>query len=165
MRKFIQLSVIDSKWCDSIATVDDVTFHKRTVLKHKCVMCEAKTNRSLYIYEYRTWKGLEATYHFCEDCLITKAKESGHVITLQRIVADHINYIINKDIFTAKRIAFRKSDILSVEGAAYDHSIINFNNGTLYKGKDRVRITERKNAVMKLLGETVNLPRLDKNDV
>jgi len=150
MRKFVQLSVINRDWCNSIVTVDDVEFCEWTWFRHTCGMCKKKTQNKLYIYET-----IPHTHYFCEACLIAKAKKTGHAVTLQRIVSDYANYVIRKKMFKAKKVAFRKSDIFTAEGVAYDHSLILFNNGTLYKGKDRVRVTERKNVVMKLLGETI----------
>ena len=152
MNKFIQLPVINGEWCDAMVTVRDIVFRKLTVFKHVCAICGGKTRRKLHVYRDRN---CHITYYFCNSCLVQHAQKSEAVVNLSRIVADHINFTIKKDIFTAKKVGFRKSDILSVEGAAYDHSIIRFNSNTKYDGRIHIRITERKNRVMKLLGETV----------
>lgn len=145
MKKFIRLGVINQYWCKNIVKADDILPFK-SLFKKKCCACGSLTNSG--------WKFTKnKTYIFC-DCLETSYMPKN--ISYKRLVADYINLVLRKDIFTAKKTYFRKTDILAVEGCAYDQSIIHFNNNSKFSNKHSIRVSENKNEVLKYLGETYN---------
>jgi hypothetical protein len=154
-KKFILLSVINPEWCRRMARVEDVGFYPKLFLKRKCEICGEKLKLDLYKYK---------DMFFCEKCIQKRAdmQEIPALKKSTRVVADYINSTHLGSLFSAKKTYIRILDILSVEGAAYDHSIVRFNNNTYFAENDCIRVSERKSQIMHELGEIFIPQKIDK---
>jgi len=157
MKKFVKLSIINNDWPSRYANPNDITYYKKTILRKKCAICGNKANKEIYSYKNKETRD---KYYFCSECLVKevriKSTDTGKIININRSLADYINFVFNKSLFTAKKVDIRKSDILSVETAFVDKSIVRFNGNTRYKGFDNILVNEKRMEVRKLLGETIN---------
>lgn len=154
MKKFIRLGVINFLWSDNIVRYKDikkVNFFR----KHQCKVCDKYFKEGFKLDKCNLKTIFKSTsFKFCGHCL--RNSETPSQISYERLVADYVNLILLKDIFTAKKVHFRKTDILAVEGCAYEHSMIYFNSNTSLSGRTCVRVSENKDQVLRYLGETYN---------